>query len=879
MWKPIIDEVGNLEYVDHEYLEENKLLKREYQISLFIEAANENTLLVLPTGLGKTLVALLLAVNRLAKFPSHKILFLAPTKPLVEQHFASFADFLNLEEEKFQILTGSVSPDDRETAYDDAQIFFATPQVIRNDILRGLLSLESVSLIIFDECHRATGKYSYVFIANAYKERGENPLILGMSASPGKDKETIEEVMQNLHLTNVAIRTEHDPDVRPYVHKVHEEWIDVDLPEQMEEVNKILTDLLSDIQEKLDEHGFIEYKNSNLSKTQILSITKKLDYKINKTREQDELIPLFYLKKVVANAMRISHMNDLLESQGIKPLLDYFDDNYDQIKENKASKSAQELFQSPIMTDIYQTLSECSLNQINHPKMDVLADLCETQINRSPESRILVFAQYRDTINQLVKHLKKIPALRPHRFVGQAKKKTRKGLTQKEQVELLEEFKKGTYNVLIATSVAEEGLDIAECDLVIFFDIIPSAVRSIQRRGRTGRKKEGKVIFLKTKGTKEDAFYWIERRREKNIQNVLREMQRGKKARIQRTPKRKSSSQKTKSLMEFASNTPAKSPSDQKKSRNETKATESSQKTKSLMEFASTAEIPQTSNQNKQVPKYNQDSTNQSADDDLNELLEDFRQEGLKYLEKNANLEFEDTSQHSPKEDEPAPLQEQNTVNEKRIEIKVDNRELRADVIKYLYEWEIQTTFDNLPVGDYVVSNRCGVERKSLEDYVSSLKDGRLFDELLRLRQQFEIPILILEGSIVDIAGIDKNAFLGSLSAIILKFQITVLMAENERMTAEFLESLAKKEQITNKKSSSVVFKKLPQSYKGKLETILSIFPKLNVSRARALLNHFGSLKTIFTATRAELEEVPSIGKKIAEELETILTRDYRSSL
>ncbi len=162
-----------------------------------------------------------------------------------------------------------------------------------------------------------------------------------------------------------------------------------------------------------------------------------------------------------------------------------------------------------------QTLGEAVRKKkgIVHPKLEKLAEILHNQIIENNDSRILVFCHFRDSVNNIVNYIERDGVIKAHKFVEQANTSLDKGLTQKKQIELLEDFKEGIYNTLISTSVGEEGLDIAECDLVIFYDIIPSAVRSIQRRGRTGRKKEGKVLLLMAEGTRDEGYYWAERPR------------------------------------------------------------------------------------------------------------------------------------------------------------------------------------------------------------------------------------------------------------------------------------------------------------------------------------------------------------------------------
>ncbi|MFW9784747.1 MAG: ERCC4 domain-containing protein, partial [Candidatus Heimdallarchaeota archaeon] len=234
---------------------------------------------------------------------------------------------------------------------------------------------------------------------------------------------------------------------------------------------------------------------------------------------------LFNAKKLQANAIRISHMVELLETQGINALKDYIDKNIEKIKSNTANKSLKELFADKDFKHVKDLTYDIQAKGIVHPKLEKLKELLTSQLQESDESRILVFSHFRDSVNNIVRFFEKDKIIRAHKFVGQAHRSSDKGLTQKTQIELLEKFREGTYNTLVGTSVAEEGLDIAECDLVVFYDVVPSAIRSIQRRGRTGRKKEGKVYVLMAVGTRDEGYYWAEKVKEKNMRASLRQIQ------------------------------------------------------------------------------------------------------------------------------------------------------------------------------------------------------------------------------------------------------------------------------------------------------------------------------------------------------------------
>jgi len=216
---------------------------REYQEAAVAVALNQNTLVVLPTGLGKTIIALYVAAQRLHKFPGSKILFLAPTKPLAQQHIESFRKHLELPEGQFALLTGEEPAKNRKEIWDKSRAIFATPQTIENDLITNNINLRDVSLVVFDEAHRAAGSYSYVFIAKKYAEQGKDQLSLALTASPGHSKEKIDEIVRNLNLKDVEIKSDKDHDVRPYVEKMDIEWVKVELPENFKRLRELLSEI------------------------------------------------------------------------------------------------------------------------------------------------------------------------------------------------------------------------------------------------------------------------------------------------------------------------------------------------------------------------------------------------------------------------------------------------------------------------------------------------------------------------------------------------------------------------------------------------------------------------------------------------------------
>ncbi|MHA1459151.1 MAG: DEAD/DEAH box helicase [Promethearchaeota archaeon] len=330
--------------MSHPLLKENLVLRRAYQENIFINCLNTNCLVVIPTGLGKTIIALMLAIHRLSETPNSKIVFLAPTKPLVNQHYKSFLDLTVIPEDNLKVITGTTSPEKRKNIWKDLQIAFMTPQVLQNDIISNLYSLENVPLIIFDECHRGVGDYAYCFIAKKYVETSKNYQILGLTASPGSTEEKINEIKKNLFIDRVEIRTEQDSDVKPYIYKVDNEWIKVKLPSEFLDIKKIITEKLRTIYKRLKQQELLNSSDiTKVTRKNLLALDKVINGRISSARTDEEKFLLFNAKKSVANAIRLSHMDELIETQGVSALNDYMSKNIKKIKQNTANKSLKEL--------------------------------------------------------------------------------------------------------------------------------------------------------------------------------------------------------------------------------------------------------------------------------------------------------------------------------------------------------------------------------------------------------------------------------------------------------------------------------------------------------------------------------------------------------
>ena len=510
-------------------MKELKIKPRDYQQAILKTCSEQNCLVVLPTGTGKTLIAIMLAIERFKQFPLEKIIILAPTRPLVEQHFNSFKTNLPEGWADMQIFTGKTPADQRKKIFQTAEFIFSTPQCIGNDLKNNLYSLNDVSLLVVDECHRCLKNYSYNFIAQKYKEQSQNPRILGLTASPGSKKETIAKVCQNLGIKSVEIRTRESSDVKPYLQELEFEKIDVEFPPEFAEVRYLLQEIYNDkVQELKNRKVLFTY----VSKTMLIECQRKIFRALTASRNPNMMMAA----SVCAQAIKISHALELLETQTLTSFLTYMRDLFKQA-EQKKSKGVQRLVKDRRFTKAYTLATTITFE---HPKLEKLQEIVTKQFKQKPDSKIIVFSQFRETVRKISETLDKIEGVKTGIFVGQAIKQHSKGKTtglkQSEQKQMLQDFTEGKINILVATSIAEEGLDIPEVDEVIFYEPVPSAIRTIQRRGRTARLTSGSLKILVTKNTRDQSSHYASKAREKKmhqaIDEIKSEMEEGKQRRL-----------------------------------------------------------------------------------------------------------------------------------------------------------------------------------------------------------------------------------------------------------------------------------------------------------------------------------------------------------
>ncbi|HEY6659001.1 MAG TPA: helicase-related protein [Nitrososphaeraceae archaeon] len=516
-------------FIVHPLIKNNSIESRLYQNIIFNSSKDKNSLIVLPTSLGKTVISALICAEILYNYKQNRILIMAPTRPLVLQHLLSFSSFLKVLDDQKILVTGKISPSTRKMIWDNKiiKLIFATPEVIRNDLNESRLNLKDFGLIVFDEAHRAIKDYAYTLISKKYMEQSPNPLIVAMTASPGSDKNRIQQICNNLYIEHIEYRNEEDADVKPYVNPIELKWEFVELSEKYRQIILLFKSMLQEKLRWLIFRGLIKKNNIDyVFKRDLLELAEILQRNLKFTLNEEKG-PLYLALLNQSAALSLMYCIELIESQGPFSLKTFI-----KRMESSEGKAHSLILKDPRMKDIFKLLE----NVTEHPKLIYILNLCKKEkldtsgnknpnilLNDSMSSQILIFSHYRDTATHIVDELNKT-GIKSFRFVGQSTRNNDIGMKQNEQSVILDSFRKKEFNVLVATSIAEEGLDIPEVKLVIFYEPVASEIRHIQRKGRTGRKSSGNVIILAAKDTVDMRILFANKRRIEKMKTIFNTM-------------------------------------------------------------------------------------------------------------------------------------------------------------------------------------------------------------------------------------------------------------------------------------------------------------------------------------------------------------------
>ncbi|MCS7138931.1 MAG: helicase-related protein [Crenarchaeota archaeon] len=736
-------------FVEHPLIKDGKIRARNYQLDISCKALTDNTLVVLPTGLGKTVIALLVVAEKLRRNEGVCVI-MAPTKPLIEQHYQFFKDCLKIETSFLVLWTGETPSRDR--VFKSYGVIFATPQLFRNEILKGRVQLNKIVLMVFDEAHRAKGNYAYITIAQRYQTECPSPLILGLTASPGSKREDIEVLMKNLFIKNLEFRTRSDKDVAPYVKKIDYKLVPIPLSPLVKEARSLIQSFISEqISQALKVFPWDKKPKSFSEITEMINAIKSRPFLDNPD--------LLEALKSLARARYLITALERLDLLGSKYFLQFVSRLIERTKRPGSPKYLAQIVNDKRILDAIELLK---LHKDN-AKLSKLIELSKREFEFGVK-RIIVFVSYRAASKEVEKELSSIEGFKVARLIGQASRTGDRGQTQKEQEDIISRFRRGEFNILIATQVGEEGLDISSSDTIIFYDNTPSGIRFIQRVGRTGRNAPGKVYILYFQGTRDEQYLWIARRREKKMVEEIKTIR-------------------------------------------------------------------------------SQVDSSQGSSFSLTRFIE---------------------------EDE--------KVEEDKVSVVVDSRESNSPVVEELARLGAKIIFSQLEVGDYVLSERICVERKTVNDFASSIIDSRLFHQAKFMTDSYEIPILLIEGKDIyaTLSNIRPSSIRGALAAVITGYRMVVLWSRDPKESAELLYAIALREQKELRKRLQVRGEKKPESIADQQVFLLSGLPLVERSTAIKLLKYFKTPLRIFTASEQELQQVEGIGDVKARKIREVLTREFK---
>ncbi len=720
--------------MQHPLIKPSSMEDRLYQREVADICIKQNTLAVLPTGLGKTAIALLVVAHFLSLDAASQTLVLAPTRVLVHQHYDFVRRHLLLPPEDIGVITGEDATEDRRNVW-AKRVVCATPQVTMSEIDLKNCDLTKFSLIVFDEVHRAIGNHAYSTIASIYNEFKKDGRVLGITASLPSEKPKIEEIISRLKIAKVEIRDEKSEDVRPYVFKTQTDWIEVELSPALRSIQKLVKDALDARLKMLEDASVIRRSRyGSITLRDLLSLRSKVDQ-----------VKSSQLRNALFSGIRLFHAVNLIETQSVFTFKNFMD----RLIERKRGYGMSELLNDPRIMEAYEQARGALACGLEHPKLAQLLKLLETV---KKGERAIVFASYRDTVDQIYTFLN-TKGFRAGFLIG---KSGEGGQNQKKQIDSLHQLREGVFDILVATQVGEEGLDVAECNLVIFYDNVPSAVRFIQRRGRTGRRSEGRVYALITKGTRDETYYWLSRRRAGDARKIATALVESKKER--------------------------KGPLDN-------------------------------------------------------------------YV--------------------------QRTQGEKVPIIYVDTRENPEFVEKLRYKGA-EVEVKQLDFGDFVLSSDIVVERKTLDDFVKSIFDGRLFQQLANMTTKYSRPILLVEGEKKRrIEGIGEAAYYGAMASVLADFKVPIYFASNHDEVVEIIFHVARREQIEKKREPRIREGKKPATLAENQLYIVSGVQGVSNVLADRLLTKLGTIERLFSSSELDLLKVEGIGETLARKIRLVATAKY----
>ena len=845
----------------HDGLQEGVVEARAYQLEAVDVALSSSTLLVLPTAAGKTAVAWM-AIAEMLERTNGWALMIAPTAALVKQHFDDLELVFDKDSTKPISMSGAIPPSKREGMWNKGRLVVSTPQVVRNDVNRGLLDLSDCCLLIIDEAHHSTGERAEAQVADLYLELANEPLILGMTASPGSNTEKVQEICNRLRVGRIHLRTSEDNMLSEHLANLDIEELKVRVPDEIRELAEPLVRWQESIVERERRLGRYVMPGT-VTHRGLANAMERANLAVRRGQAD-----AYGSMSRIGLAMSLHHLINHLLCQGLAAAKEFLDRK--ETGEDAEKKNTRNLLRDSRIRSLRDSLAEMPES---HSKVGAVRRLVRERIRRDPESRIIVFATYRDTVSALETALLNLKDVRPIQFIGQSKRASGTGLTPKQQVERIESFRAGEGNVLIATSVGEEGLDIPTADLVIFYEPVASEIRTIQRRGRTGRQRDGDVVVLIAEDTRDEGARAAALRREQNMHRAV--------ARVGRKLAR-STHVDLSNLSNFS-------------------VVENGSK------ISATEFVIAVRKKNRPVLKEVEETTDENEPADSGQLPPSiFRprgQTGLEQFKPRKKKQDLDDSEQQPS----IRLKQKNPVSSAQdlldlddsppdvpgALICADDRELNSSVVARLKSLGADVRIDRLVTGDFRIGERILVERKTVRDFVDSLVDGRLLEQASRLVGAAPRSLLLIEGEgLLESNRVHPHALMGALTTLALDFGIPIVTTKDGAETARFLTVASRREEsmldgltpqgrdrleavkpeiwmdpVTQAAAGARELRKSPNQEKFTAMSLLIAIPSVDQDLANRLLNRYGTIAALIWADEDDLRQVEGITETQVREI------------
>jgi len=207
----------------------------------------------------------------------------------------------------------------------------------------------------------------------------------------------------------------------------------------------------------------------------------------------------------------------------------------------------------------------------------------------------------------------------------------------------------------------------------------------------------------------------------------------------------------------------------------------------------------------------------------------------------------------------------------------VDEREKKSGIPDLLRAVGVNIELKNLSVGDYIVAPETIIERKSIQDFISSVFDGRLFDQCNRLKEHFEHPVILMEGNVDQIEELTENplVFYGAISSVILDFKIPIIPTPNASHTAKLLIAMCTRQE--NKKGPFLKKIKKSDNLQKQQLSVLCSLPGVGEKLATRMLERFGSPTNTLKASYTELSKIKGMGESRAQKIRKMLDAENKS--